>query len=66
VAVTYEQVVTANYTHAGLIPRRELAIHSFSSGFRVAVLIGDVVLARAVQDHRLSEEILKSVRQKLS
>jgi hypothetical protein len=28
-------------------------------------MIGGVVLARAVQDHRLSDEILKSVRQKL-
>ena len=34
--------------------------------FQVAALIGGVALARAVQDHRLSEEILKSVRQKLS
>jgi TetR/AcrR family transcriptional regulator, transcriptional repressor for nem operon len=34
--------------------------------FQVAAMIGGVVLARAVQDHRLSEEILKSVRQKLS
>jgi len=34
--------------------------------FWTAALIGGVVLARAVQYHRLSEEILKSVRQKLS
>jgi len=34
--------------------------------FRAAAMIGGVVLARAVQDHRLSDEILKSVRQKLS
>lgn len=34
--------------------------------FQVAAMMGGVVLARAVQDHRLSEEILKSVRQKLS
>ena len=33
--------------------------------FQVAAMIGGVVLARAVQDHRLSDEILKSVRQKL-
>jgi len=33
--------------------------------FLVAALMGGVVLARAVQDHRLSDEILKSVRQKL-
>ena len=33
--------------------------------FRVAAMIGGVVLARAVQDPRLSDEILKSVRQKL-
>ena len=33
--------------------------------FRAAAMIGGVVLARAVQDHRLSDEILKSVRQKL-
>jgi TetR/AcrR family transcriptional repressor of nem operon len=33
--------------------------------FSVAAMIGGVVLARAVQDPRLSEEILKSVRQKL-
>jgi TetR/AcrR family transcriptional repressor of nem operon len=33
--------------------------------FCVAAMIGGVVLARAVQDPRLSEEILKSVRQKL-
>ena len=33
--------------------------------FWVAALIGGVVLARAVQDPRLSDEILSSVRQKL-
>jgi TetR/AcrR family transcriptional regulator, transcriptional repressor for nem operon len=33
--------------------------------FRVAAMMGGVVLARAVQDPRLSEEILRSVRQKL-
>ena len=33
--------------------------------FRAAAMIGGVVLARAVQDPRLSDEILKSVRQKL-
>jgi len=33
--------------------------------FRVAAMMGGVVLARAVQDPRLSDEILKSVRQKL-
>src|ERR1700751_855718 len=33
--------------------------------FWVAALIGGVVLARAVQDPRLSDEILRSVRQKL-
>jgi TetR/AcrR family transcriptional regulator, transcriptional repressor for nem operon len=33
--------------------------------FSVAAMIGGVVLARAVQDPRLSEEILTSVRQKL-
>jgi TetR/AcrR family transcriptional repressor of nem operon len=33
--------------------------------FRAAAMMGGVVLARAVQDPRLSEEILKSVRQKL-
>jgi TetR/AcrR family transcriptional repressor of nem operon len=33
--------------------------------FQAAAMIGGVVLARAVQDHRLSDEILKSVRQKL-
>ncbi len=33
--------------------------------FWVAALIGGVVLARAVQDPRLSDEILNSVRQKL-
>jgi TetR/AcrR family transcriptional repressor of nem operon len=34
--------------------------------FQSAALIGGIVLARAVQDPRLSDEILKSVRQKLS
>jgi TetR/AcrR family transcriptional regulator, transcriptional repressor for nem operon len=33
--------------------------------FQAAAMIGGVVLARAVQDLRLSNEILKSVRQKL-
>jgi TetR/AcrR family transcriptional repressor of nem operon len=33
--------------------------------FRVAAMIGGVVLARAVHDPRLSDEILESVRQKL-
>jgi TetR/AcrR family transcriptional repressor of nem operon len=33
--------------------------------FLVAAMIGGVVLARAVENPRLSEEILKSVRQKL-
>jgi TetR/AcrR family transcriptional regulator, transcriptional repressor for nem operon len=33
--------------------------------FRAAAMIGGVVLARAVQDSRLSDEILTSVRQKL-
>jgi TetR/AcrR family transcriptional repressor of nem operon len=33
--------------------------------FRTAAMIGGVILARAVQDPRLSDEILKSVRQKL-
>jgi len=33
--------------------------------FRTAALLGGMVLARAVQDPRLSDEILKSVRQKL-
>jgi TetR/AcrR family transcriptional repressor of nem operon len=33
--------------------------------FRAAAMIGGVVLARAVRDPRLSDEILKSVRQKL-
>jgi TetR/AcrR family transcriptional repressor of nem operon len=33
--------------------------------FRSAALIGGIVLARAVQDPNLSEEILESVRQKL-
>jgi len=34
--------------------------------FRLAAMIGGVVLARAVQDPRLSDEILSSVRQKLT
>jgi TetR/AcrR family transcriptional regulator, transcriptional repressor for nem operon len=34
--------------------------------FQTAALIGGVVLARAVQNEHLSEEILRSVRQKLS
>src|SRR5580698_5742296 len=33
--------------------------------FQTAALLGGVALARAVQDEQLSEEILKSVRQKL-
>ena len=33
--------------------------------FRAAAMMGGVVLARAVRDQRLSDEILKSVRQKL-
>jgi TetR/AcrR family transcriptional regulator, transcriptional repressor for nem operon len=33
--------------------------------FRTAALLGGVVLARAVRDPRLSDEILKSVRQEL-
>jgi TetR/AcrR family transcriptional repressor of nem operon len=33
--------------------------------FQTAALLGGVVLARAVQDPRLSDEILRSVRQKL-
>jgi TetR/AcrR family transcriptional regulator, transcriptional repressor for nem operon len=33
--------------------------------FQAAAMIGGVVLARAVQDPQLSEEILKSVREKL-
>lgn len=33
--------------------------------FQVAAMIGGIVLARAVQNPRLSDEILKSVRQKL-
>jgi len=33
--------------------------------FRTAALLGGVVLARAVQDPRLSDDILKNVRQKL-
>jgi len=34
--------------------------------FQTAALLGGVVLGRAVQDEQLSEEILRSVRQKLS
>lgn len=34
--------------------------------FRVAAMMGGVVLARAVQDPRLSDEILSSVQQKLA
>jgi TetR/AcrR family transcriptional repressor of nem operon len=34
--------------------------------FHAAALIGGVVLARAVHDQRLSDEILESVRQKSS
>ena len=34
--------------------------------FHAAALLGGVVLARAVQDPRLSDEILQSVRQKIS
>jgi TetR/AcrR family transcriptional repressor of nem operon len=34
--------------------------------FQAAALLGGVVLARAVQDEHLSDEILKSVRQKVS
>ena len=34
--------------------------------FQTAAMIGAIILARAVQDPGLSEEILKSVRQKLS
>ena len=34
--------------------------------FQAAALLGGVVLARAVQDPRLSDEILQSVRQKVS
>jgi TetR/AcrR family transcriptional repressor of nem operon len=34
--------------------------------FQTAALIGGVVLARAVQDEQLSDEILESVRQKVS
>lgn len=33
--------------------------------FQTAALLGGVVLARVVQNEQLSEEILKSVRQKL-
>jgi TetR/AcrR family transcriptional repressor of nem operon len=33
--------------------------------FQAAAMIGGIVLARAVQNPRLSDEILKSVRQKL-
>lgn len=34
--------------------------------FQTAALLGGVALARAVQDPKLSDEILESVRQKLS
>jgi TetR/AcrR family transcriptional repressor of nem operon len=34
--------------------------------FRTSALLGGVVLARAVQDQRLSDEILASVRQKIA
>jgi TetR/AcrR family transcriptional regulator, transcriptional repressor for nem operon len=34
--------------------------------FQTAALLGGVALARAMQDEKLSEEILRSVRQKLS
>jgi TetR/AcrR family transcriptional repressor of nem operon len=34
--------------------------------FQTAALLGGVVLARAVQNPRLSDEILQSVRQKVS
>ena len=34
--------------------------------FQTAALVGAVALARAVQDEQLSDEILKSVRQKIS
>ncbi len=33
--------------------------------FRASAMVGGVVLARAVKDPRLSDEILESVRQKL-
>jgi TetR/AcrR family transcriptional repressor of nem operon len=33
--------------------------------FQAAAMIGGVILARAVQDPRLSDEILRTVRQKL-
>jgi TetR/AcrR family transcriptional repressor of nem operon len=33
--------------------------------FQAAAMLGGIVLARAVQDPQLSNEILKSVRQKL-
>ena len=33
--------------------------------FQAAAMVGGIVLARAVQDRRLSDEILQSVRQKL-
>jgi TetR/AcrR family transcriptional repressor of nem operon len=47
-------------------------IHSASGGdrkepiFQTAALVGGVVLARAVENPRLSDEILESVRQKVS
>jgi TetR/AcrR family transcriptional repressor of nem operon len=34
--------------------------------FQTAALLGGVVLARAVQDPRLADEILEAVRQKLN
>ena len=34
--------------------------------FQIATLVGGIVLARAVQDEQLSNEILSSVRQKIS
>ena len=39
--------------------------HRKEAIFRAAAMIGGVVLARAVQNPRLSDEILRSVRQKL-
>jgi len=33
--------------------------------FQTAALLGDVVVARAVRDQLLSDEILESIRQKL-
>jgi TetR/AcrR family transcriptional repressor of nem operon len=54
---TFEQVLE-NILSAKRGDRKEVI-------FQVAAMIGGGVLARAVQDHRLSDEILKSVRQKL-